>query len=96
MYCSTLSNFKTNNSDSEHALRVCLTQNNASLAKQRFSQNSSYINCTQFNNTHAPQVHLTQNQLAHAQPYHTLNLNTTNYTLSDKISLREYALLKIK
>ena len=34
MYRSTLHSLKTNNSDSEHALRVCLTQNNASLAKQ--------------------------------------------------------------
>ena len=59
MYRSTLPSFKTNNSDSEHALRVCLTQNNASLAKQKLNQNSNHINCTKLNSTHASQVHLT-------------------------------------
>ena len=83
MYRSTLPSFKTNNSDSEHALRVCLTQNNASLAKQRLNQSSNHINCAKFNSTHAPQVQLTQNQLAPVQPFHFLKLNIPNYTLSD-------------
>ena len=83
MYRSTLPSFKTKNSDSEHALRVCLTQKKESLAKQRLNQISNHINCTKFNSIHAPQVHLTQNQLATAQPFDTLNLDTPNYTLSD-------------
>ena len=42
---------KTNNSDSDHARRVCLTKIKASLGKQRPNQNSNHINCLKVNST---------------------------------------------
>ena len=54
MHRSTQPSIKTNNSDSEYALRVCLTQNKASLAKQKPYQNSNHINCIKVNSTCDP------------------------------------------
>ena len=49
MHRSTQPSIKTKNSDSEHALHVCLTQNIASLAKQIPNQNSNHLNCIKVN-----------------------------------------------
>ena len=83
MYRSTLPFFNINNPDSEYALRVCLTQNNASLTNQKLNQNFNHTNCIKFTSAHASQVHSFQNQLAFAQPFHTLKVNTPNYTNSN-------------
>ena len=82
MYHSNLPSFTTINSDSEHALRVRLTQTKATHAKQNPNQNIYHNNCTNFDSTHAPQIHLTKNQLAPAQQFYTLNLNTPNHSIS--------------
>ena len=64
-------------------MRVSLTQNNSTLAKQKPNQNSTHINCIKFDSTLALRVNLTQNQLALAQKFHTSKTNTFNHNISD-------------
>ena len=85
----------TINSDSAYAMRVRLTKNNSILPKQKPNQNSNHINCTKFDSTLVPQVHITQNQLAFSLDFHTLKSNTLNQNNSDCDFDREYALLII-
>ena len=75
MHRSTQPSIKTNNSDSEHVLRVCLTKNKASIATKIPNQNSNNINCLKINGTYASQVYLSQNYLARAQRFHNLKSN---------------------
>ena len=81
---SSKSSFEqTNNFVSEHALRVCFTQNKASLAKQIPNQNSSHIYCLKVNSTYDPRVPMPQNPLAPAQQFHNLKSFNPNYITSD-------------
>ena len=59
-------------------MRVRLTKNNSILPKQKPNQNSNHINCTKFDSTLLPQVHITQNQLAFSHDFHTSKSNTLN------------------
>ena len=71
-----------NNSDSEHAMRVRLTQNNSTLDKQNSYPNFIPFICSNFDSTHAWRVHLTQNQLIPAQHCNNFQLHSPNHNIS--------------
>ena len=63
----------------DNAMRVRLTQNNSTLAKQNSNPNFLPFKCTNFDSPHASRVHLNQNQLSSAQHSNTFKPNTANH-----------------